>query len=94
MSLHDEIINIKSIIPNGIKSGREIMMYRTGHRDARHGAAELAIEYDQKIEHLQELNKELFNRLSKTLTCIELSNDCFGDMDAMRRIIERYQNEK
>lgn len=93
MSLHDKIMNIPCE-PDNAKKAINRIEYKKGHFDARHRAAELAIEYDELLEQLQDLNNELFKQLNKTLTDIELSNECFGDMDAMRRIIERCKNEK
>ena len=95
MSLHDKIMNLQCNLcnANGVV-GDIILSYKQGHRDARHAAAELVIEYDEEIERLKELNGELFKQLNKTFICIELSNECFGDMDAMRRIIKRYKNEQ
>lgn len=35
------------------------------------------------------LCKELVEQLEKTLRCIEMSGECFGDMDAMRRVLAK-----
>lgn len=56
MNLHNDIMNIQI---NGNKSG----LYRRGHRDARHAAAEIALKYDsikeQFEEYLEELHEDL-----------------------------------
>lgn len=55
MSLHNEIMNI----PTGMRqemaavdTGNPILVYRMGHRDARHAAAELSLKYEALIERL------------------------------------------
>lgn len=54
MSLHNEIMNIpvrKDVDYSTFES--KIIAYKTGHRDARHQAAEISIVYEQRIESLQ-----------------------------------------
>lgn len=55
MSLHNEIMNI----PTGqlqemvaVEETNPILVYRMGHRDARHAAAELSLKYESLIERL------------------------------------------
>jgi len=57
MSLHNEIMNI----PTGrrqemaaVDTSNPILVYRMGHRDARHAAAELSLKYENLIERLLE----------------------------------------
>ena len=51
-TLHDQIMNIP--LGNGVSSGAgELVAYKTGHRDARHVAAEIAIASDARIEALE-----------------------------------------
>jgi len=61
---HNEIMNLpedsfkKALV--GI-SAKPSMAYAEGHRDARHGAAELAIQADNKIEALESALKGLMH---------------------------------
>lgn len=57
MSLHNEIMNI----PTGqlqeivaIEETNPVLVYRMGHRDARHAAAELSLKYEHLIEELSD----------------------------------------
>jgi hypothetical protein len=49
MNLHNEIMNLQTKHDN--RAGA--IAYKTGHRDARHAAAELAIASDAYIERLE-----------------------------------------
>lgn len=53
MSLHNEIMNIPTKHDN--RDGA--IAYKTGHRDARHAAAELALKYENYIEALEKLGR-------------------------------------
>ena len=53
MNLHGKIMNIPANIEGLQNPSRS--MYKTGHRDARHSAAEMAIKYDQFVDHVEEL---------------------------------------
>jgi len=49
-SLHNKIMNIvASKVP---KDSKLAIVYKEGHRDARHEAAEMALEYESLIEDL------------------------------------------
>lgn len=55
MSLHNEIMNI----PTGqlqeiaaVEETNPVLVYRMGHRDARHAAAELSLKYEALIDDL------------------------------------------
>lgn len=56
MNLHNEIMNI----PTGqlqemvaLEEKNLILVYRMGHRDARHAAAELSLKAEARIEELE-----------------------------------------
>lgn len=58
MNLHNEIMNIS------VKHDRTTfqdqvcyLMYKEGHRDARHSAAELSLKAEARIEELEEMLK-------------------------------------
>jgi hypothetical protein len=56
--LHAAIMNIH--LGNGVSSGAgELVAYKTGHRDARHAAAELALASDARIAELEAENAAL-----------------------------------
>jgi hypothetical protein len=61
MSLHNDIMNLASEPVTACKSTAERLAYRTGHRDARHAAAELANHVDSYVEELLESLQELFD---------------------------------
>jgi hypothetical protein len=50
MSLHDKIMNIRCVLP--IAGAGDRVVFKEGHRDARHAAAELALQYDALIEQM------------------------------------------
>lgn len=53
MNLHNEIMNIP--IPNDFDYAdfhSKVYAYKSGHRDARHVAAELSLKYESLIEKL------------------------------------------
>lgn len=55
MSLHNEIMNIATGQLQEmavIDETNPILVYRMGHRDARHAAAELSLKYEHLIERL------------------------------------------
>ena len=59
MSLHDKIMNIPDgNLPTG---SNQKIMYKMGHRDARHAAAEMAIELDERCEQLREAVRALMD---------------------------------
>ena len=59
MSLHDDIMNIPHAFDTYPFGRMERVSYVTGHRDARHAAAELAVEADTEIERLKAENAGL-----------------------------------
>jgi hypothetical protein len=52
MSYHDQIMNLSCGDINHYNSFQERICYKTGHKEARHAAAELALKADTKIEML------------------------------------------
>lgn len=80
MSLHNEIMNI----PTGqlqemvaVEETNPILVYRMGHRDARHAAAELSLKYEVYIEKLEELAAELQDSLiSGTVDLVGIRKEC------------------
>ena len=60
MSLHDEIMNIQTDKAADEKIHGQIMAYKRGHRDARHAAAELAIEHDLEMEQMKEVLRDAY----------------------------------
>ena len=57
MSLHDEIMNLPAQ-PDIRRTDREALIYKEGHRHARHAAAELALKADARIAGLGTLEKD------------------------------------
>lgn len=52
---HDEVMNIRIDLPPDVAESRSLTMaYKTGHRDARHAAAEITIEADQRLHQASE----------------------------------------
>lgn len=73
MSLHNEIMNIPCKHAN-----RELSIaYKTGHRDARHTAAELSLKYEQYIEKLELLAMEFNDELvSGIIDLVKIKKEC------------------
>lgn len=51
MDYHGRIMNIECVVPDAIPSDPSVS-FKYGHRDARHAAAEIALEADQNIANL------------------------------------------
>jgi len=62
MDLHGEIMNIHGEPLTGMDR-QQRLLYKLGHRDARHAAAELAIAHDAKYAALMESHRELLAAL-------------------------------
>lgn len=59
MKLHNDIMNIPSLMSRDTFINQsEYMCYISGHRDARHAAAELSLKYQSYVEHLETLISE------------------------------------
>lgn len=60
MNLHNEIMNIpaKEFKATPKHYGDYQMVYKLGHRDARHAASELSLKAEARIEELEEQLKE------------------------------------
>ena len=83
MSLHDRIMNVRVSEDLGDHGVREQIIYKTGHRDARHKAATLAAEAD-----------ELMDRMAEALRgCAEEDADGL-DAAMARDTLEMYNNWK
>lgn len=52
-SLHNAIMNLPCCDARASDAGLGVIAYKFGHRDARHAAAELAIQADKRIEELE-----------------------------------------
>jgi len=53
MNLHNDIMNIAEKRPDfSFENTHDRVLYKEGHRDARHAAAELAMQADSRIEEL------------------------------------------
>ncbi|MBV60945.1 MAG: hypothetical protein CMH65_06550 [Nevskiales bacterium] len=59
MDLHGKIMNIPANVPKDYDQGDYRLAYQTGHRDARHAAAELAMAADACIRALRLLDERL-----------------------------------
>ena len=54
MSYHDKIMSIPvSVTMSEIGLREHMVMYKKGHKDARHAAAEIAVQADARIEELE-----------------------------------------
>lgn len=79
-SYYAQIINLPASVPDGLRddSGSVLtdvaMAYKYGHRDARHAAAELAIQADQRIEELE----------AKVIKLQEICDSRFDEINRLR----------
>lgn len=53
MTLHRDIMNIPVPRVDYSEFGNKIIAYKSGHRDARHSAAEMCVEYEQLLEAIE-----------------------------------------
>lgn len=67
MSYYDRIMNIPAKPPKAIGSNHPII-YKEGHRDARHAAAEIAGEADAEIARLKNEKAELLEALENMVS--------------------------
>lgn len=86
MNLHNQIMNIpaKDFKATPVHYGDYQMVYKLGHRDARHSAAELSLKAESRIEELEFLLKE-------ALPWLKHYEDCHGtpeEVTLLARIIE------
>jgi len=63
MSLHNEIMNIRCNEKHLVEYTELRTHYKSGHRDARHAAAELALKADAEINRLRALIDEHNNQM-------------------------------
>jgi hypothetical protein len=69
-SLHNEIMNIRCDESNISIHASVSLAYKEGHRDARHAAAELAINSDAEIKRL----RDFLHRVA-----IDINDECYND---------------
>lgn len=55
MDLHGQIMNLPARLPKDCAKMATATAYKTGHRDARHAAAELALRADALVHELREV---------------------------------------
>jgi hypothetical protein len=55
MDLHGQIMNLPARLPSDCAKMATATAYKTGHRDARHAAAELALKADACVEALRDI---------------------------------------
>jgi hypothetical protein len=94
MSYHNKIMNIKDLSekhPNGLSDTRR--MYKLGHRDARHAAAEIVIEADLIIEEQQRKIGLLEAELARAKAVFEGAMEMWKhDEEEMNAELERLHN--
>jgi len=74
MSLHDKILNIPCEVDKAKKTINRIE-YQKGHRDARHSAAELVIEYDEEMERLKRQLSYAHDTIEKLKNIERIANE-------------------
>ena len=75
MNLHNEIMNIQ--MPTDFDYAdfhSKVYAYKSGHRDARHAAAELSLKAEARIEELESI-------IQGTIDCLSVSGDAEGLAD-------------
>ena len=83
MSLHDDIMNIPAgRTDDTFVDNMDRYFYKEGHRDARHAAAELAIEADKTIE-------EMKYELERVLDWLEMGDVEDSFADPIRKLVGR-----
>ena len=90
MNLHNEIMNIP------VKHERVIfqdqvcyLMYKEGHRDARHAAAELSLKAEARIEELEEVLKELYIASGPVANCAYNVGQRHEDWENIKHYIDQ-----
>lgn len=76
--------------PEVAKAPEVQLAYKYGHRDARHAAAEIALEADRTIEELQEENAKLVATLTDAnlKSTLELNTELIRDNGKLRAALE------
>jgi len=77
MNLHNEIMNIptgqlQEMV--GIEHSNPILVYRSGHRDARHAAAEMSLKAEARIEQLENALRKAQEDINWMLNSEQLLN--------------------
>lgn len=87
MNYHNLIMNISSEQYKVCWSEEEFRIYKIGHRDARHAAAELAIQADARIEELEKALQDLISASIFKDAC-----NVAGNYDKRNFAYEQYYN--
>ena len=90
-NFHARMMNIRADRPSETECGKSIdRAYKIGHRDARHAAAEIAIEADEALRRLHSVNADLLEALRNF---VDFPSDMFdGDHDAPFTMTVRIAN--
>lgn len=79
MNFHNDIMNLPCDPDKALKSAA-ISAYKLGHRDARHAAAELALEADGRIDDLEAKLLDADYQARRKVACaMGLTEDGFND---------------
>jgi len=103
VNLHDKIMNLNCVPINMDAEPNQRFAYKVGHRDARHAAAELALEQDalmgelvDVLEHFAKFPLEEFGMVKKPADYpISGWNDWplhVGHIKAARTVIEKVKS--
>ena len=96
MNLHGKIMNIPVDQKSLPESGEERLIYKIGHRDARHEAAEIAIKTDRLMEEMHDALEGLLS------WCEEIAGDNVDTEAAQheettvqyaRKVLNEYEKE-
>lgn len=76
MNLHNKIMNIP--VPSDFDYAdfpNKVYAYKSGHRDARHAAAELSLKAETKLEEAMQLLLNVVNPFASKMTVQELHTE-------------------
>lgn len=76
MDLHGQIMNIPAIVPKANSSNYEIV-FKEGHKAARHAAAEIALKADAEIARLRDV-LETIAAQGSGVVCSTSKADCMA----------------
>jgi hypothetical protein len=94
-SLHGRIMNLQCQNPppislsSGFTAQREAQAYREGHRDARHAAAELALEADVVIDELVSVVRKLISARNTHEDCLSFNIACDAFIEEASAVLNR-----
>lgn len=90
MNLHNEIMNIPAKHQRVVFQDQGFyLMYKEGHRDARHAAAELSLKADARIEELEEALKELYIASGPVANCAYNVGQLHEDWENIKGYIDK-----